>query len=352
MVHSPGTVKPTRRIETYRLPEGAELVSKTPKDMAQRTKDGRIELYVEKMIPAGGNIKTEFQYRLKKTAGLSVSPNRKLLDTRTLIAINNQDRFGAKWFKVEEEYEAASQEKKQQVIEQWMADAQKPDVTIRSSAIASLGNIACKQAADVLMKIAKEPMEFSRSNRPRWIAVRGLGRIGDMRAVPVLIDLLDHYNKDTQLYSRVALCEITGVYFGSDKTKWRKWWQQKGKPTVELDLSSPEATVISFTKAAVAGNVESAMACFSPGSHDYEDVKELLTSRGKNFFKMLFEAVDPDAPIAAYKKKQEGDWCEINWRMKLKKDFKAEGQTFEAGQTFDLDGNLRKVEDRWLIVGI
>ena len=238
------------------------------------------------------------------------------------------------------------------MIEKWMSEAQKPDVKIRSSAIASLGNISCKQAADILIKIAKEPLEFSRSNRPRWIAVRSLGRVGDMRAVPVLIDLLDYYNKDTQLYSRVALCEITGVYFGSDKSKWQNWWRQKGKFTAELDLSAPEATVISFTRAAVAGEIELALACFSPGSHDYGDVKELLTSPARNFLKTLFEAVDPNAPIDAYKKKQEGDWCEVNWRMKLKKGFTVEGKTFKAGETFDLDGNVKKVEDRWLIVGI
>jgi len=34
------------------------------------------------------------------------------------------------------------------------------------------------------------------------------------------------------------------------------------------------------------------------------------------------------------------------------KGFKAEGQTFKARETFDLDGNLKKVGDRWLIVGI
>lgn len=65
MVHSPSTNRPTRRIETYRLPEGAELISTTPKDMAHRIKDGRIELYIEKMIPIGGNITTAFQYRYK-----------------------------------------------------------------------------------------------------------------------------------------------------------------------------------------------------------------------------------------------------------------------------------------------
>lgn len=180
--------------------------------------------------------------QVPKVRGLSVSPHRRLLDERTLIAINNQDRFGAKWFKVEREYEAASQSKKQQMIEKWMADAKNPDIHIRSKAIASLGNINAKQAADLLMEIAKEPLEFSRSNRPRWIAVRSLGRVGDMRAVPVLIDLLDHYNKDTQLYARVALCEITGVYFGSDKTKWRNWWQQK-LPDIETlikEMHEPE----------------------------------------------------------------------------------------------------------------
>ncbi|MBA7603106.1 hypothetical protein ES703_10210 [subsurface metagenome] len=291
---------------------------------------------------------------LRDVQGLPVSPHRKLLDERTLIAVNNQDQFGAKWFKVEREYETASRVKKQQMIRKWMADAQKPDVKIRSSAIASLGNIACKQATNLMMKIAQEPLEFSRSNRPRWIAVRGLGRIGDKRAVPVLIDLLDHYNENTQLYARVALCEITGAYFGADKAKWRKWWQQKGKKLAELDLSSPASTVISFTKAAAAGDVELALACFAPDSHDYEDAKELLTGAETNPLRMMLDAVDPDARIiiVSMEMAEEGTRCSIKWRMVLKRGFTIEGQTFKAGETFDLDGNVKKVGDRWLIVGI
>ena len=49
MRHSPAVDEPTQRIETYLLPAGAELISTTPKDMERRTKDGRIELHVEKI---------------------------------------------------------------------------------------------------------------------------------------------------------------------------------------------------------------------------------------------------------------------------------------------------------------
>jgi len=64
MQHWPQAGRSTRRVETYLLPAGAELISKTPEDMQQQTKNGRIELHVEKMIPPGGSITTAFQYRL------------------------------------------------------------------------------------------------------------------------------------------------------------------------------------------------------------------------------------------------------------------------------------------------
>ena len=64
MKHWPAAGQPTRRVETYLLPAGAELISTIPEDMERRTKDGRIELHVEKMIPSDGSITTSFQYRL------------------------------------------------------------------------------------------------------------------------------------------------------------------------------------------------------------------------------------------------------------------------------------------------
>ncbi|MDH4240442.1 MAG: HEAT repeat domain-containing protein [Phycisphaerae bacterium] len=281
--------------------------------------------------------------------GLSVSPHRRLLDERTLTAINSQDQFGAKWFKVEREYEAASQEQKQQMIEKWMADAQKPDVTIRSSAIASLGNICCKQAADILIKIAKEPMEFSRSNRPRWIAVRSLGRVGDMRAVPVLIDLLDHYNKDTQLYARVALCEITGVYFGSDKTKWQDWWKQKGKSTAELDLSTPEATIKSFVKAVYDGNLEAAKACVSKEGADYDEFMEMLATESNHPFQAMIKAMDASIPVEITSKDITEDRCKIKWYFTLGRVYYFGETKMKKGTPQEFSSYLELVGDKWLI---
>ena len=65
MNHHPGTNKSTMRIETYLIPAGAEVVSTNPPDIKRTEKGGRIELHVEKVIPPGGNIITEFQYKLK-----------------------------------------------------------------------------------------------------------------------------------------------------------------------------------------------------------------------------------------------------------------------------------------------
>ena len=64
MKHWPAAGQPTRRIETYLLPAGAELISTTPEDIERKTKYGRIELHVEKMIPPDGSITTSFQYRV------------------------------------------------------------------------------------------------------------------------------------------------------------------------------------------------------------------------------------------------------------------------------------------------
>ena len=64
MNHSPNSGVPTLRIETYLLPEGAELISTTPPDMEVAEKNGRIELRVEKTIPANGSLTTSFQYRI------------------------------------------------------------------------------------------------------------------------------------------------------------------------------------------------------------------------------------------------------------------------------------------------
>lgn len=148
---------------------------------------------------------------------------RKLLDAETLRDVTKIDRSFAPWFQPEGRYEAASDKEKSKMVKNWIQQAQGNNFKRRVRAIAALGNVRAKQAVDVLMEIAEEPM---RNNRPRWMAVRALGEIGDKKAIPVLIELVDHGNWNTRVYAKSALAQITGVYFGTDKAKWHQWWKE------------------------------------------------------------------------------------------------------------------------------
>ena len=170
---------------------------------------------------------------------LPESPNRKLLDEQTQAELRRHEQFSAGWFKIEEAYEAASASDKNKMIKQWIADATSDDFDKMTRAIAALGNVAAKEAIDVLINIGQKP---KRGNRPRWMAVRALGRIGDTKAVPLLINLLDHYNSDTCLYANVALAEITGVYFGDSKEKWTNWARQQCIEVQQMDVGKKQAT--------------------------------------------------------------------------------------------------------------
>ena len=123
-----------------------------------------------------------------------------------------------------------------------------------------------------------------------------------------------------------------------------------------LDLSSPDATVISFTKAAARGDVDAAQACFLPEGIDYDDVRRVLTAEPSSLEypgRLMFEAIDPDAlmPVISMEETEQG--LMIVWRVTFKRDVQAEGQTVvKAGDTFDFDGTLRKSGDKWLFYSL
>jgi hypothetical protein len=163
---------------------------------------------------------------INRTLDLEPSPNRKLVDKQTLEEVHLNDLLSPE-FRVEQQYEDSSESEKQSMIQQWIMDAQCGNFESKTRAIAALGNVRAQEALDVLIEIAAANMEcMNCDNRHRWMAVRALGRIADPVAIPTLIDLLDHYNRDTARYARVALAEIAGVYFGKNKTKWGQWWEQ------------------------------------------------------------------------------------------------------------------------------
>jgi RNA polymerase sigma factor (sigma-70 family) len=136
--------------------------------------------------------------------------------------------------------------------------------------------------------------------------------------------------------------------------------EQAAEPSEdELDLSSPEATVRSFVRAIASGDTESVMACFLPGGTDFEDMLEILTAdpddpeqRSEHQMKLWFQSLNGDVEIPIIEMKETDEGVSVVWRVTFKKDVTMEGHTFSAGDTFDLDGNLRQSGDSWLINGM
>jgi tRNA A-37 threonylcarbamoyl transferase component Bud32 len=67
MNHTPGDAV-TRRLERHRLPAGALLLDKSPKDLREEHVGGRVELSLDRVIPPGGSLTVSYRYRLKEAA--------------------------------------------------------------------------------------------------------------------------------------------------------------------------------------------------------------------------------------------------------------------------------------------
>lgn len=124
----------------------------------------------------------------------------------------------------------------------------------------------------------------------------------------------------------------------------------------ELDLSSPEATVKSFTRAIASGDADAVMACFLPGGVDFEDMEEILFAdpddpeqRDEYGMKLFFESLDPDAEMPVLSVEEDEHGTSIVWQVAFKNEFTIEGHTFSAGDTMELDATLRQSGDSWLI---
>jgi hypothetical protein len=147
-----------------------------------------------------------------------------LLDDETKSALSSYETFFAELFSFPSEYQSAPQSQKPQIINNWIKTLQSNAADQIAPAAAYLGMVKAAQAARPLEQLIASGKGGGRS---RWIATRSLGQIGDKGSIPVLINLLDNQNQNTRVYARVSLAEITGVYFGEDKEKWKDW--QTGK---------------------------------------------------------------------------------------------------------------------------
>ncbi len=99
------------------------------------------------------------------------------------------------------------------------------------TALAEAGALRDPSLLPGLVKVAWYMQEGGQDNRSKWMAVAALGRLGDKSAVPVLIPLVDHYNKNVRLWARASLVRLTGQSFGADKKAWADWANAAGAQT-------------------------------------------------------------------------------------------------------------------------
>ena len=143
-----------------------------------------------------------------------------LLDDQTKSSLSSQEQFFASLFQLPSEYEQASDPEKTRLINQWVKELHGKNYAKITEAAAYLGIVRAKEAIKPLEKVLAAEKG---GGRLRWVSTRSLGQIGDKGSIPILINLLDNQNKDTRVYARVSLSEITGTYFGDDKKKWKNW---------------------------------------------------------------------------------------------------------------------------------
>lgn len=105
---------------------------------------------------------------------------------------------------------------------------------IRGIALCSLGEIKVAEAfEDIVVHLSD--MESRNSGDmimpPVALdAIYALGALGDRRAVPILIDLLDNPEyQDGLLKAELihSLEKLTNITFGQETEKWKNWWQKR-----------------------------------------------------------------------------------------------------------------------------
>jgi len=175
---------------------------------------------------------------------------------------------------------------------------------------------------------------------------KGLGAIGDSRAIGPLI--AKWKEADTSPMNDViaeALGNITGKKFGKNREKWEQWWSEN------KEFYTPADTLKNFMTAAVKLDADKAMTFVAPDSHDYDDTKEIFEN-SENPFNVMFRKLDASKSVKIVETKIMDTMCSAVWRVTFGEEFTIEGKTFKPGDTFDLDGNLHKSGDKWLITGI
>lgn len=98
---------------------------------------------------------------------------------------------------------------------------------VRSIALAALGEMKASEAYSDIVAHTKDKEREGGCipSSPARLACYALGALGDLRAIPILIDLL--HEEDLQGSAVQSLEVLTKQKFGSDSNKWTEWWKSQ-----------------------------------------------------------------------------------------------------------------------------
>jgi hypothetical protein len=123
-----------------------------------------------------------------------------------------------------------------------------------------------------------------------------------------------------------------------------------------VDLTTPRATVASFTRFVGRGEWKKVIECFLPGGVDYQDTVEIANAVPENRhafkIKTYLEAIDPDKPAEVVSTSELPDGqMKVVWKVTLRVGIVVKGgRAYSPGDTMEYDATLRKTPDgRWMI---
>ncbi len=122
----------------------------------------------------------------------------------------------------------------------------------------------------------------------------------------------------------------------------------------EIDLSTPEGTVRSFTKALILGDAESVLSCWFTTAADLPIIQQGLNAGPDDPQEMYegrlwIESLDPDAEMPIIRTRDVDGGVQLTWRVTLKKEVTMAGHTYQPGDTEELTGTVRQSGDSWLL---
>ncbi|MDA1137360.1 MAG: DUF3179 domain-containing (seleno)protein [Planctomycetota bacterium] len=114
----------------------------------------------------------------------------------------------------------------------------------RAMALHAMGEIRDRSVVDSIIA------RLETDNEPRIVrqaAALALGRLGDLRAGPILMKTLDGDYPFLRFFAGLSLSRLTGQGYATNRPAWEKWWRaQPSLPPLPVDLR-PEGSMFLFS---------------------------------------------------------------------------------------------------------